>query len=91
MQHDFADCTALCQECASRGCQTLNQLQLLVRIGCKAESVPELFLLRPDEQGLDVSSPWEISGEDSIVGTLWPKTAPKLCAAWLNEEQWAGC
>ena len=47
----------------------------------------ELFLLRMDEQGLDTSIPWGNSGEDSIVGTLWPK----LYATWLSKEQWAGC
>ncbi len=43
------------QQCISRGCQTLNQLQLLVRIGGRAKSVLELFLLLLDEQGLDTS------------------------------------
>ncbi len=62
----------------------LNQIRLLVHIGDKAKSVLELFFLRLDEQGLDISSPWGISGEDVIVGTLWPK----LYTAWLNKEQW---
>jgi hypothetical protein len=56
-------------------------------IGGRATSVLELFLLRLDEQGLNISSPWGISGKDSIVGTLWPK----LYATWLRKEQWAGC
>jgi hypothetical protein len=43
--------------------------------------------LRLDEQGLDISSPWEINGEDSIVGTLWPR----LYKAWLDKEERAGC
>jgi hypothetical protein len=44
------------QQCFSRGCQTLNQLQLLVRISGRAKSVLKLLLLRLDEQGLDISS-----------------------------------
>ncbi len=46
---------------------------------------PDLLLL--DEQGLDISSPWRISGGELIVSVLWPK----LYAAWLSKEQWAGC
>jgi hypothetical protein len=75
------------QQCISRGCETLNQLQLLIRISGRANSVLELLLLRLDEQGLDISSPWRISGGDLIVSVLWPK----LYAAWLSKEQWAGC
>jgi hypothetical protein len=48
---------SLRQQCISRGCRTLNQLQRLVRIAGRAKSVLELFLLRLDEQGLDISSP----------------------------------
>jgi hypothetical protein len=40
-----------------------------------------------DEQGLDISSPWRISGDDPIVSVL----RPKLYAAWLSKEQWVGC
>ena len=75
------------QQCISRSCETLNQLQLLIRISGRANSVLELLLLRLDEQGLDISSPWRISGGDLIVSVLWPK----LYAAWLTKEQWAGC
>ena len=75
------------QQCISRGCETLNQLQLLIRISGRANSVLELLLLRLDEQGLDISSPWRVSGGDLIVSVLWPK----LYAAWLSKEQWAGC
>jgi hypothetical protein len=56
-----------------------KRLTSLVRIGDRAKSVLELFLLRLDAQGLDISSQWGISGEDLIVGTLWPK----LYATWL--------
>ncbi len=38
----------------------------------RAKSVLELLLLRLDEQGLDISSPWRISGGDLIVSVLWP-------------------
>ncbi len=71
------------QQCISRGCRTLNQLQRLVRIVGRAKSVLELFLLRLDKQGLDISSPWEHSEEDSIIETLWPR----LYRAWLEKEQ----
>ncbi len=75
------------QQCISRGCETLNQLQLLIRISGRTRSVLKLLLLRLDEQALDISSPWRISGGDPIVSILWPK----LYAAWLNKEQWVGC
>jgi hypothetical protein len=75
------------QQCISRGCETLNQPQLLIRISGRAKSVLELLLLRLYEQGLDISSPWRISRGDPIVSILWPK----LYAAWLSKEQWVGC
>jgi hypothetical protein len=74
------------QQCISRDCETLNQFQLIIRISGRAKSVLELLLLRLDEQGLDISSPWRISGGDPIVSVLWPK----LYAAWLSKEQWVG-
>jgi hypothetical protein len=58
------------QQFFSRGRQTLKQLQLLVRISGRAESALELLLLRLDEQGLDISSPWRINGDDSIGSVL---------------------
>ncbi len=70
------------QQCISRGCRTLNQLQLLFGISGRAKSVLELLLLRLDEQGLDISSPWTINRDNSIVSVLWPK----LYAAWLSKE-----
>jgi hypothetical protein len=75
------------QQCISRGCQTLSQLQLLIRISGRAISVLELLLWRLDEQGLDISSPWRIPGDDLIMSVLWPK----LYAAWLSKERWIGC
>jgi hypothetical protein len=59
------------QQCITSGCQTLNQLQLLVRISGRAKSVLELLLLLLDEQSLDKSSSWMINGVDLIVSYLW--------------------
>ncbi len=48
----------LWQQCISRGCETLNQLQLLIRISGRSKFVLELLLLRSklrlDEQALKV-------------------------------------
>ena len=60
-------------QCTVHGCKALNQLQLLHRLGRRAESVLELFLLPLDEQGLEISSPWAHSEDESIVENLWPK------------------
>ena len=75
------------EQCVAHGCHTLNQLQLLLRVAGKADSVLELFLLRMDEQGLEISSPWAIGADDSIVQTLWPR----VYRAWLEKERWKGC
>ena len=48
------------RQCTAYGCQTLNQLQLMLRLIVRADSVPELFLQRLDEQGLEASSPWGV-------------------------------
>ena len=53
----------------------------------KAESVLELFLLRLDELGLEISSPWEACEAKSIAEVLWPR----IHRAWLEKEQWTGC
>ena len=45
------------------------------------------FLLRLDEQGLEVSSPWEAHEAKSITEVLWPQ----IHKAWLKKEQWVGC
>ena len=66
---------------------TLNQLQLLLWVTKKAESVLELFLLRLDEQGLEISSPWEACEVKSIAEVLWPR----IHRAWLEKERWTGC
>ncbi len=51
------------------------------------KSVLELLLLWLDEQGLDISSLWRISGNYPIVSILWPK----LYTTWLSKKQWVGC
>ena len=75
------------EQCVAHGCHTLNQLQLLLQVAGKADSVLELFLLRIDEQGLEISSPWAIGADSSIVQTLWPR----VYRAWLGKERWKGC
>jgi hypothetical protein len=75
------------KQCVAHGCHTLNQLQLLLRVGGKADSVLELFLLRLDEQGLEISSPCEVGTDDSIVQVLWPR----IYSAWLEKVRWRGC
>ena len=74
------------QQCVAHGCHTLNQLQLLLRVG-KADTVLELLLARLDEQGLEISSPWAARDEESIVGVLWPR----IHKAWLESQRWTGC
>ncbi len=58
------------QQCTVHCCYTLNQLQLLLQVTKKAESVLELFLWRLDEQGLEISSPWEAYEVKSIDEVL---------------------
>ena len=43
------------RQCTAYGCQTLNQLQLMLRVSGKAETVLELFLQRLDEYANMVS------------------------------------
>ena len=61
-------------------------LQLLLRLGGRAESVLELCLLLLDEQRLEISSPWAASEDKSIVENLWPK----LYDGWMEKERWSG-
>ena len=72
-------------------CHTLNQLQLLLQVGGKADSVLELFLLRMDEQGLEISSPWEIGTDDSIIQGFQALWSSVTYSAWLEKELWGGC
>jgi hypothetical protein len=74
------------QQSAVPGCNTLNKLQLLLRVG-KADTVLELLLALLDEQGLEISSPWEASEEECMVGVLWSR----IHKAWLESKQCAGC
>jgi hypothetical protein len=75
------------QQCTSHGCHTLNQLQYLLQISENTETVLELFLLRLNEQGLEISSPWESDHDESLIEVLWPR----LHGAWLEKSRWAGC
>ena len=74
-------------QCTVHSCKTLNQLQLLLRLGGRAVLVLELFLLRVEEQGLEVSSQRAASEDKSIVEKLWPK----LFNAWKEKEFWSEC
>ncbi len=71
----------------THACYALNQLQLHLRVRCNAETVLQLFLLRLDEQGLEISSPWEERADKSLLEAL----SPLLHKAWLKTERWAGC
>ena len=73
--------------CLDHGCYTLNQLQRILRVNGSAETTLERFLLRLDEQGLEVSSPWPAANNICIAETIWPSIA----AAWTEKQKWAGC
>jgi hypothetical protein len=73
--------------CNAHGCHALNQLQHLFRVGEIAESTTELLLLRLDEHGMELSSPWSHPPGQSINEVLWPY----ILNAWLTKERWAGC
>jgi hypothetical protein len=73
--------------CLDHGCYALNQLQRLLRISDSAETTLERLLLRLDEQGVDLSSPWPQTNDTCITETIWPS----LAAAWAEKQKWAGC
>ena len=75
------------QSCLDHGCYALNQLQCLLRVGGQAESVVERLLLRLDEQGLGLSSPWPQRKGALIAEAVWPK----VWATWTEKQKWAGC
>jgi len=77
------------QSCRDRGCTSLNQLQRILRVRgtINSASIVELLLVRLDEQGLEVSSPWEEQPEVSIAEVLWPS----LKKTWEAKERWTGC
>ncbi len=47
----------------------------------------EKLLLRLNEQGLEVSSPWVLEQEQLLVEVLWPR----IHQAWKEKERWGGC
>jgi hypothetical protein len=49
--------------------------------------VVQRLLLRLDEQGLALSSPWQPRQGLLIAEALRPKT----CATWTEKQKWAGC
>lgn len=75
------------RSCLDHGCYALNQLQCLLRVGGQADSVLERLLLRLDEQGLALSSPWPPKPGHLIAEALWPK----VCETWTEKQKWAGC
>jgi len=72
------------QECCDHGCTALNQMQSLLRIAGNtgSESLLTLLLLRLDEQGLEVSTPWAPQAGLLIAEVIWPK----LWCAWRAKE-----
>ena len=76
------------QTCLDHGCWTLNLLQRLMRIGGSqdATSVIELLMLRLDEEGLEVSSPWKMLPDRLLADAVWPQ----LRVQWNRKEAWAG-
>ena len=72
------------KECHAHGCAALNQMQLLLRIADHVESgsVLSQLLLRLDEQGIFVSSPWPPHQGQVIMEVLWPQ----LWQAWREKE-----
>ena len=50
--------------CLDYGCYALNQLQRLLRVSGSAETSLERLLLRLDEQGIELSSPWPATNND---------------------------
>ena len=75
------------QSCLDHGCYALNQLQCLLRVGGQADSVLERLLIRLDEQGLALSSPWPQREGRLIAAAVWPK----VCEVWTEKQKWAGC
>ena len=73
--------------CLDYGCYALNQLQRLLRVSGSAETTLERLLLRLDEQGMELSSPWPASNNTCIAETIWPSIA----AAWTEKQKWVGC
>ena len=79
----------LYQACLYHGCTAQLQVQEVLHLNGQAhlDSVVEFFLQRIDEQGLEISSPWEPMPGRLIVDILWTQ----LCGVWRSKEEWAGC
>jgi hypothetical protein len=77
----------LLQQCLAHGCVALNQLQYLLQVGDQTETMLEKLLLRLNEQGLEVSSPWVLDQEQLLAEVLWPR----IHQAWREKERWGGC
>jgi hypothetical protein len=76
--HDTLVCYLRTPMCTSHGYHALNQLQPILRVGRKAESVLDLHLSRLDEQALEISSP--------------RLTSPFQKSSGFDEkERWSGC
>jgi hypothetical protein len=77
----------LLQQCLAHGCVALNQLQYLLQVGDQTETMLEKLLLRLNEQGLEVFSPWVLDQEQLLAEVLWPR----IHQAWREKERWGGC
>jgi hypothetical protein len=74
------------QTCHDHGCVSLNQLQRVLRLNAhaRAHTVIELLMIRLDEQGLEISSPWEPEPGELIVEAVWPF----LWNTWSKLQKW---
>jgi len=73
--------------CQQHGCVTLDQTQRILRIQGRANTVEEWYLLRLDQRGLEMSSPWSIPEGTLVAETLWPY----LQKIWKEKMKWLGC
>ncbi len=75
------------QQCTLHCCHTLSQLQYLLQIYETTKALLEIFLLRLNEQGLEIPNPWESNHDESLIEVFWPR----LHGAWLEKSPRAGC
>jgi len=75
------------QVCQQHGCVTLDQTQRILRILGRAQTVEEWFLLRLDQRGVEMSSPWSVPAGTLVAETLWPY----LRKVWTDKMEWLGC
>ena len=70
------------QTCLDHGCAALSQLQQILRVSGQIhhDSVVEMLLLRLDEQGLEVSSPWASTPGTLVAEVLWPQLQEAWCS-----------